>query len=253
MSWCKGLTKKTDVRIEKRAHSLSLKVRQKQSDGKWNSPVPKGSKRSPEIRKKISVAKLGVPFSEEHKKAMSTCRIGIPQTLESNLKRSIALKGKPGNKHTLESKRKLHLANLGNKHSELTKRKMSYSHKQNWSSLTQEEKSAWLSNIRKSCQSSPNVPEQILLNLLDSNIPEYKYSGDGAIIIGGLIPDFVNTNGRKKVIEIFGDYWHRNDNPQDRINKFAEFGFGCLVIWEHELKQKTEQELIEVIKGFNER
>ena len=30
-------------------------------------------------------------------------------------------------------------------------------------------------------------------------------------------------------------YWHRNDDPQDRIDHFKRFGFDTLVIWESEL------------------
>lgn len=29
--------------------------------------------------------------------------------------------------------------------------------------------------------------------------------------IGGLCPDFVNCNGKKVIIELFGDYWHDLD------------------------------------------
>jgi G:T-mismatch repair DNA endonuclease (very short patch repair protein) len=36
-------------------------------------------------------------------------------------------------------------------------------------------------------------------------------------------PDFI-CDEEKKVIEVYGDYWHRNDNPQDRINKFKKMG-----------------------------
>ena len=34
---------------------------------------------------------------------------------------------------------------------------------------------------------------------------------------------------------LFGDFWHRGDNPEERIDFFAGFGYSCLVIWEHEV------------------
>ena len=100
----------------------------------------------------------------------------------------------------------------------------------------------------------PNKFENNLYNLINIVCPnEYKYVGDGSIIIGGLNPDFININGKKKLIEAFGDYWHQGQNPKDRISKYAEFGFDCLVIWEHELEQKSKEELVEAIKNFNQR
>ncbi len=77
----------------------------------------------------------------------------------------------------------------------------------------------------------------------------YKYVGNGEVIIGFKNPDFINVNGEKKVIELYGDYWHRNDNPQDRIDHFKKYGFDCLVIWERELKNKDS--LLIKLKEFN--
>ena len=41
-------------------------------------------------------------------------------------------------------------------------------------------------------------------------------------------------------MEFFGDYWHRGEDPQERINLFSRYGYKCLVIWEHELKQPEQ-------------
>lgn len=82
----------------------------------------------------------------------------------------------------------------------------------------------------------PNKAEKRVDSILDSLFPsEYRYVGDGSFILGGFCPDFMNVNGQKKLIELFGDYWHREDNPQDRISRFEEFGYQTLIIWEHEL------------------
>jgi len=82
----------------------------------------------------------------------------------------------------------------------------------------------------------PNNPEKRLLQLLEELYPhEWKFVGDGSLVIGGLNPDFANVNGKKLIIELFGDYWHRGQNPQDRIDTFTPFGFDTLVIWESEL------------------
>lgn len=82
-----------------------------------------------------------------------------------------------------------------------------------------------------------NKTEKRLDNILNNLYPgEYKFVGDGQIVINGKVPDFINVNGQKKIIELFGDYWHRNDTPEDRAKIFEPFGYQTLVIWEHELK-----------------
>lgn len=84
----------------------------------------------------------------------------------------------------------------------------------------------------------PTKPEELLLKILNNLIPnEYKYVGNGEFILGGKCPDFININGQKKLIELYGDYWHKGQNPQNRIDYFKKYGFNTLVIWEHELKE----------------
>lgn len=102
----------------------------------------------------------------------------------------------------------------------------------------------------KSLHISPNKPEKILINLFNKfNFP-YKFVGDGEIIIGKYNPDFINCNGQKKLIELYGDYWHKNDNPQDRINYFKKYGFETLILWEHELDNKKL--VFQRIKNFEQ-
>lgn len=71
---------------------------------------------------------------------------------------------------------------------------------------------------------------------MDSWKNEWKFTGDFSFMINGKNPDFTNINGQKKLIELFGDYWHKDDNPQDRIDVFKPFGWDTLIIWERELK-----------------
>lgn len=83
----------------------------------------------------------------------------------------------------------------------------------------------------------PTSIEKTVDKLLTQLFPgEYKYVGKGEFFLGGKCPDFLNVSGQKKVIEVYGDYWHRNDNPQDRVDHFRKYGFDCLVIWEKDLQ-----------------
>lgn len=50
-------------------------------------------------------------------------------------------------------------------------------------------------------------------------------------------PDFVNRSS-KKVIEVFGNYWHRNEDPQELIDFYKSTGWDCIVLWELEIMNK---------------
>jgi len=58
---------------------------------------------------------------------------------------------------------------------------------------------------------------------------EWKYVGDFSCFIGGKCPDFINVNGQKKLIEVFGNFWHDKADEQKRIKHFAKYGFKTLV------------------------
>jgi len=105
--------------------------------------------------------------------------------------------------------------------------------------------SEYVAKQMKSRHVKPNKPEKFLTKLLQKLFPnQWKYVGSGDFILGGKCPDFINVNGQKKIIELFGDYWHseevtgRTEEEEERQRKdlFAKYGFQTLVIWEHELK-----------------
>ena len=62
--------------------------------------------------------------------------------------------------------------------------------------------------------------------------------GNGRVILGGKNPDFINVNGKKLIIELFGKYWHTGENPKDREKIFVPFGYRTLVIWYSELRNE---------------
>ncbi len=79
---------------------------------------------------------------------------------------------------------------------------------------------------------SPNRSELRLLELVQPF--GFSFVGDGQLVIDGKCPDF--WDGDHKVIELYGDYWHQGDDPQERIDLFARQGYTCFVIWESELR-----------------
>jgi hypothetical protein len=94
--------------------------------------------------------------------------------------------------------------------------------------------------IKKQIEASYIKPNKLELQfekfLNELYLGEWKYVGDFEFWLGGKNPDFMNVNGQKKLIELYGDYWHRDDNPQDRIDHFKQYGFDTLILWESELK-----------------
>jgi hypothetical protein len=82
---------------------------------------------------------------------------------------------------------------------------------------------------------TPNGAERKLMQIIESVLPgEYTFVGDGTVLVGRRCPDYISSD-HKKLIELFGDYWHRGKNPQDRIDYFTRYGYKTLVVWESEL------------------
>jgi G:T-mismatch repair DNA endonuclease (very short patch repair protein) len=79
----------------------------------------------------------------------------------------------------------------------------------------------------------------------------YKLNTRGElIVIGNRIPDIVNIN-EKKIIELFGDYWHKNETKEEqdnRMNTYKNNGYSALIVWETELK--NEDLLIKKLNNF---
>jgi endogenous inhibitor of DNA gyrase (YacG/DUF329 family)/very-short-patch-repair endonuclease len=103
----------------------------------------------------------------------------------------------------------------------------------------------------------PNRPELALQKLLDNYFPNtWKYTGDGSFLVGWYNPDFVNCNGCKDIIELFGDYWHSMKvikkkwarTELGRVMAYNSLGYRCLVIWEYELK--NEDAVVAKIEQF---
>jgi len=116
-----------------------------------------------------------------------------------------------------------------------------------------------IANVAKALNKKPNKQEERLEAILSQYFPRmYEYTGDGKLIIGGMIPDFANCNGKKDLIEFFGDYWHSpevkerwKDGELGKIMAYNSLGYRCLVIWEHELKD--EQAVVAKVKQFMKR
>jgi len=94
----------------------------------------------------------------------------------------------------------------------------------------------------------PNKPEQKLMDLINKNNLPFKYTGDGSFWINHRNPDFVNCDGKKQIIELFGDYFHSIWDIADRTYHYGKYGFRTLVIWGSELKEPDK--VLKKVKKF---
>lgn len=184
---------------------------------------------SEESRKKISNTLKGQHFTDERRKNISDSLKG--NRLSEDTKKKISETHR-GMKRSPEACKRMSEVAMGRIRSPETRSRMSIAKKKMF-----QDDIAYITMMAKSWNIKPNKPETLLHGILETLCPgEWKYTGDFSFTINGKCPDFVNCNGQKKIIELFGDYWHRGQNPEDRAEVFRPFGFDTLVIWEHELR-----------------
>lgn len=166
-----------------------------------------------------------------------------------------------GKHHSEETRQKLSRLEMGEnnpfygkRHSEKTKRAIAEKAHRRWQDQEYAAQIMAARNIR------PNRAETALQDFLNTHFPqEYKYTGDGSLIINGMMPDFTNCNGKKEIIELFGNYFHSDKIVGDRwhqtelgrIMAFNSLGFRGLVVWEDELKDQDK--LLVKVKAFREK
>ena len=209
--------------------------------------------RTPEIRTKYSESRRGksCPHTEEQNRKIGKANSKPhPWTTEWNLSHKGRFIGERN-------------PNFGKHHTEKTKEDIRQAHLDYLKKLQTEPE--LLIEFRKKQQKGlhkrPTKPEQHLIDILNKHFAEFKYNGGCSlgIVLGGLVPDFVNIDGKKQVIEVFGDYWHNRENMPwhqtelGRIMAYNSVGYKTLIIWEHNLKEKTEVEIVDMVKAFTGR
>ena len=210
----------------------------------WGHGHTEQWKKENSIRHKGNQHGLGYKHTEEWKKENSIRHKGKTTSEETKQKMSVAAKGRDMSllvKISADLRR-------GVKLTDNAKLKMSKAQKRLWANPVWHKKQQ--SKMARGARlARPNKAECQLLELLETFQPgDWKYVGDGSLVIAGKNPDFVNVNGKKLIIELFGDYWHRNDSPKKRAAVFNPFGFRTLVVWEKELQNSFE--LTNKIKKF---
>jgi hypothetical protein len=117
-----------------------------------------------------------------------------------------------------------------------------------WESASEEERKAHGKKIQRGRKKwhvdtgsyKPNKLELRVEAYLNEHFPGEWQFNTGEVLVAGFVPDFVRADGSNNLLEVFGSYWHRDDNPNRKKAIYKKAGFACAVIWEHEFNQNPE-------------
>ena len=196
----------------------------------------KGKIESAIVEKRNSTRKLRGWHTESSKKNISTGQLKNKELMEKRKEIARKMGLEHGGKHTTER----------------SKEKNRIDSKLRWSDPDYKDRVV-KNSMLKNGTSKPNKKELFLSDMLSG---DWKFVGNGEVLLGGKSPDFVNINGQKKIIELFGDYWHsekktgrgRIEEENLRKSHFAKYGYQTLIIWESELK--SPEQLVTKIIDF---
>lgn len=229
------------IRGFQKGHSVPEEIKQKfilKMKGKHFSPRT-------ELKPGNKLA-LGYHYTPEQKHALSEQRKGEHSSPATEIR-----EGQHVNPAT--EFKKGHLAwNKGKSPSDESRRRMSHAAKKRWQDPEQVARRIEALGIK------PNKIEKEVDSILQSEFPgEWKYNGDFScgVMLGRRIPDFVNVNGRKAVIEVFGEPWHiPSPNKPFKVNPsreeaqtradYSRLGYTCYILWHNDLVKGSAKELI---------
>jgi hypothetical protein len=229
-SWNKGLTKETNEKLRKIGEKISNSEYHKNCSGLNN---PNYGKKNPELSER-NRARKGI----------------FKHTKETKLKIKEKLIGRKTYIVTEKSRE-----NMSKSQKEYFK-----NHKSHWEGkkrpeLTQRNNNPeFRKKLLKALMKKPTLPEQKVNIILQQNFPNnWKYVGNGEVILGGKCPDFIN-NGEKKIIEVFGRVFHDpqqtfkkvipfHQTEKGTIDHYKKYGYNCLIIWDDEQEEKMLEKI----------
>lgn len=194
----------------------------------YGKPIPEATKR------KIREAKIGKPRPDEVKKKISEALTGVKHPYFG--------------KHRSEAvKKKISDANKGEK---------GYWYGKHLSEETKQKKRE--ARKRQRMPTHHTKPELVFEDICKQNNINFHYVGDGQLWIGKkggrqLNPDFIEANGKKICVEIFGDYWHsplinRNMNEygtlEYRRQHYRRYKWQSIFLWETDLKREDVEAFV---------
>jgi G:T-mismatch repair DNA endonuclease (very short patch repair protein) len=104
------------------------------------------------------------------------------------------------------------------------------------------DKKAWFEAVKKGQTRRPSGFEKLYMEFLESL--GFKYTGDGSYWIENKNPDFTNLE-EKKIIELFGTYFHKREDEEKVKDFYGSKGFRVLVVWDNEKKEDIVKKILE--------
>lgn len=158
------------------------------------------------------------------------CAWAFPKSLDTRQKMSLSKKCllQDKTKHSFYGKKLTdkHKENISKNHADVSGNKNPMFGKTH----TDETVQKICKNVLKS-GNHPNCVELELSKILDELFfKSYKYVGDGSFMLGRKNPDFIDETN-KKIIELFGKIWHKDEDELIRIEYFKKLGYDTLVLW----------------------
>lgn len=109
----------------------------------------------------------------------------------------------------------------------------------------------FIKNWMNATHAKPNKLEKHVATILEELYPkEWAYNGnfEEGVVLRGMIPDFININGRKTVVEVFGNAYHDPETAYvevdwkrqefGRVATYARLGYKCVILWEDKIKEE---------------
>lgn len=109
--------------------------------------------------------------------------------------------------------------------------------------------------LKSNASGSMTNPEKTVNDYIIANNLPFKYTGAGDMEIGMLFPDFASTDGSRRLIEVFGCYWHgcqkcfpgsksKGIPKRQRLSTYKKHGYSCQIIWEHDMDKPNWPEIV---------
>lgn len=227
-----------------------------------NAGNKKGHITPRETKEKIAASVTNFWNTESYRRECALRKISEAnknKVLSEETKHKIAIKT-IGHTVSDESRQKIREKNIGKKHSIVVCNKISISRKKYIVEHPEIIDKMRVSSIEKMRDSNyrkrvfgfrsvkgMNKEEAKLFNILNLLNTNFCYTGNFTFWLGNKNPDFVDFKN-KLIIEMWGDFYHRGQSPQARIDYFKQFGYKTLIIWTSELKESS---MLDIIISFS--
>jgi len=126
---------------------------------------------------------------------------------------------------------------MAKKHSQETRKRLSEAAKRHYDKHP--ETRMQISHTLRGKRKKPNKQETRVLNFLNRKYPNCWCWNGGWLTFEGKIPDFIHEPSKLKIIEFFGNYWHKLEEEEEKIKFYAKFGYKAFIIWETELENAS--------------